>query len=374
MKHVAVAEIDLDALAANTARAGQVSGSAAVMGVVKADAYGHGMAPIAAALRRLGMPWLGVAHVGEALALRASGDTGPILAWLIPPGTDGLAEAITGRVDLGIGAAWLLDEIAVIARTLGRRARVHVKVDTGLGRGGAAGEAWTDLVERARRSSDAVDVVGVWSHLACADDPEDPATDQQIAAFEQASDAAAVLRPRVRHLAASAGVFTRPDVRYDLVRLGISLYGLTPGPLLGTAADLGLTPVMTLRTRVGLTKDVPAGHGVSYGLTWRAPEPTRLALIPLGYGDGLPRSAQGARVAIAGRQYPVVGRIAMDQLVVDVGPDGPVREGDDVHIFGPGAHGEPTADDWARWSGTIGYEIVTRITARVARSYVGGAP
>jgi alanine racemase len=339
------------------------------MVVVKADAYGHGLVPIAREARGAGMPWLGIAIPSEALALRAAGDEGRVLAWLYAPGDPDLVQCVAQDVDLGVGSLDMLDSVARAAESAGRVARVHLKIDTGLGRGGCPPAKWEELLRRAVAAR-VIEVVGIWSHLANADVPDSPETDEQIAAFDHALEVATSMgvRPEVRHLASSGAALARPDARYDLVRLGIATYGVAPGP----AIDMGpLTPAMTLRASVVATKRVPEGHGASYGLTWRAPRETTLALVPLGYGDGLPRTAHGAQVAIAGRRYPIVGRIAMDQVIVDVGDD-QVVPGDEVLVWGPGHTGEPTASDWATWDDTIGYEIVTRLGSRVPRRYVEG--
>lgn len=365
----AEAVIDLAVLRANLDHLmGPACGGPEVarMAVVKADAYGHGAAEVARVARAAGIAWLGVAFPSEALALRESGDSGRILAWLYSPGDDDLALCIARDIDLSVGSRGMLHDVAAAVAATGRTARVHLKVDTGLGRGGCAPAAWPDLVTAAA-ATPGIEIVGIWSHLASADIPDAPETAEQIAAFEEALAVAERIgvRPEVRHLASSGAALSRPDARYDLVRLGIATYGVPPGP----AIDMdGLTPVMTLRATVAATKRVPAGHGVSYNLTWRAPRETTLALVPLGYGDGLPRTARDAHVLIGDQRHPIVGRLAMDQVVVDVG-DAAVNAGDEVLVWGPGHSGEPTATDWAAWDGTIGYEIVTRLGARVPRRY-----
>ena len=368
----AEAVIDLGALRSNLAYlSGPACGGSEVarMIVVKADAYGHGAAEVARTARAAGITWLGVALPSEALHLRAAGDTGRILAWLYSPDDDDLAACISSDVDLGVGSLGMLRDVSAAAAAAGRRARVHLKVDTGLGRGGCTPDVWPDLLAAAAASSD-IEIVGIWSHLASADIPDAPETGEQVAAFERALAVAEAMgvRPEVRHLASSGAAISRPDTRYDLVRLGIATYGIAPGPAIAMGP---LQPVMTLRAAVATTKRVPAGHGASYNLIWRAPRETTLALVPLGYGDGLPRTAQGARIHVAGEQRPIVGRIAMDQVIVDVG-DAPVVPGDEVIMWGPGHMGEPTAADWAMWDDTIGYEIVTRVGARVPRRYAEG--
>ncbi len=338
------------------------------MVVVKADAYGHGAVPIAHAAREAGIPWLGVAYPSEALRLRESGDAGRVLAWLHAPGDPDLRGCIAADVDLGVGSVVGLREVIEAAREVQGRARVHLKIDTGLGRGGCMPSEWTELLTAALAGTDRVHIAGIWSHLASADLPDAPETAEQIATFEMALDTVADLgiSPEVRHLASSGAALTRPDTRYDLVRLGIAAYGLSPGPAIDAGA---LRPIMTLRAAVAAVKRVPAGHGASYNLTWRAPGDTTLALVPIGYGDGLPRTVRGGAVHIAGVRVPIVGRVAMDQVIVDVG-DTVVSPGDEVIVWGPGRAGEPTAQDWARWDDTIGYEIVTRVGPRVPRTYI----
>jgi len=372
----AEAVIDLDRMAANILSLRSAMPQCAQMIVVKADAYGHGAIAASRVARATGAEWLGVALPSEALALRAAGDTGPILAWLYVPGDPAVTEWVAAGVDIGVGSLAGLDAVAAAAEQAGAVARIHLKVDTGLGRGGCAPAAWPDLVARCASVRRLVDVVAVWSHLACGDEPGHESIDDQIAVFGDAVARArgAGLEPRLLHLAASGAALGRPDARFDMVRLGIATYGLTPGPHIAPPwpAGLDIAPVMSLRARVAAVKRVPAGHGVSYGLTWRAPRDTGLALIPLGYADGIPRRAHGASVLIGATRYPVVGRVAMDQFVVDVGGDD-VAPGDDVVVFDDGGDDAPTADDWASWCDTIGYEIVTRIGPRVPRRYVGGS-
>lgn len=364
--------VDLEAVRGNLASLRPLTGGAAHMVVVKADAYGHGAVPVARAAREAGTEWLGVAFIEEALQLRAAGDRDSILAWLCVPGEPHLSEAIESGIDLAAGSELILDDIAGASRM--GRARVHLKVDSGLGRGGCSIGDWSALLERARSHGDRIEVVGLMSHLACADSPGDPSIDDQLAIFATACDeaAGAGFETVIRHISSSASAITRADTHFDLVRIGIAAYGVSPGPSIGPPwpDGLALTPAMTLTSRVALTKRVPAGHGVSYGLTWRAPRETTLALVPLGYADGLPRTAREARVWVNGECLPIVGRIAMDQVVIDAG-DRDIHAGDPVTIFGSGTSGEPTAADWATWDDTIAYEIVTRIGPRVPRRYVG---
>lgn len=361
------AVVDLGALRDNVGDLrGRLAG-AELMAVVKADAYGHGLLPAARAAVDGGATWLGVAFLEEALALRAAGVQEPVLAWLYAP-SDDIVPAVAAGVDLGVYSTAELARVVAAAEQTGRAARVQLKVDTGLSRGGCAMTDWPELVEAAAKAqvTGAVDVTGVWSHLACGEEgPQHPANRQQKAAFTDALAVAAELRPEVRHLANSAALLTDNDTHYDLVRAGAAIYGLVPAPAFG---DYGLRPAMTLRSEVALTKRVPAGTGVSYGHRYTTTRETTLALVPLGYGDGVPRNGSNALpLAVKGKSYTVAGTVAMDQLVLDVGDDD-VRPGDDVVLFGAGA---ASARDWADATGTIDYEIVTRVGARVPRTYVG---
>ena len=372
----AEAVIDLAAVRSNLAVVEAAVGGSQVMAVVKADAYGHGMARIAQEARSIGIPWLGVALLSEARALRQSGDTGRVLAWLWAPGDPDLESCLASDVDISVSSLWSLAEVAEHAQRVCVRARVHLKVDTGLSRNGASVDDWAGLVSAAREAQDAgaIEVGGVWSHLANADLPGDSSVDDQRAQFEAASAVAidSGLDPEVRHLANTAAALGYPDTRYDLVRLGIGMYGVPPSTP-GSAAALGLTSVMTLRSRLALVKTIPAGQSVSYGSSWTAQRATRVGLVPLGYADGVPRSASGrAEVLLAGVRCPVIGRIAMDQFVIAIDDRiDDARAGDEVVVFGDEASGAPTADDWAVASDSIGYEIVTRVSGRVPRRYVG---
>ncbi len=375
----AVARVDLAAVRENTAalRAGT---RAEVMAVVKADAYGHGLVPCARAAVEGGATWLGTALLDEALALRtagvvAEGGSAPrVLAWLLGP-RDDFAAALMADIDVSVNAVWALDAVVAAAVGTGRVARVHLKVDTGLGRGGAAASDWFDLVAAACRAEAAggVRVVGVWSHLAYADAPGHPTIAGQAEAFRLAIAAAeaAGLRPEVRHLANSAATLTAPEHHFDLVRPGLAVYGLSPVPEVGGPADFGLRPAMTLAADLVHLKRVPAGQGVSYGHTYTTSRETTLGLVPLGYADGVPRAGGNVGpVRVAGRTLTVAGRVCMDQVVLDLGDDD-VQVGEEVVLFGDGRAGAPTAQDWAEATGTISYEIVTRIGPRVPRVYVG---
>jgi len=365
------AVIDLEAIRHNARRLVELSAPAQLMAVVKADGYGHGAVPAARAALDGGATWLGVAHIDEALALRAAGLDAPLLAWLHTPDSD-FSAAVAADVQLGC-SGWELPLIVAAAESQNRVARIHLKIDTGLGRNGVTLADLPALLAEMARQQQAgrIKVVGIFSHLAVADQPERPETDEQRAEFlaSVAVARAAGVHPTLRHLANSPAILTRPDTHFDLVRAGLALYGLSP--LAGRSpASLGLRPAMTLTTRVANCKRVPAGQGVSYGLNYRTSAETTLALIPLGYADGVPRIATGGPVRVNGVTYPVVGRIAMDQMVIDLGPDDTgVSVGTEAVLFGSGENGEASADDWADAAGTINYEIVTRISGRVPRIY-----
>lgn len=380
MTFPARALVDLAAVRSNVASLTARAGSAAVMAVVKADGYGHGLLPTARAAVAGGATWLGTAQLDEALALRAAGIDARVLTWLYAPGAD-FAAALGADVDLSVGAPWTLVEVLDAARATGRTARLHLKVDTGLGRNGLA-PAELGAVLGAALAAEAEGlcrVVGLWSHLAFADDPGHPTVRAQAVVFAEAVAAAeaAGARLEVRHLANSAATLTDPAIHYDLVRPGLAVYGLSPVPQLGDPAAFGLTPAMRLEADLALTKVVGAGQGVSYAHQYTTPAPTVLGLVPIGYADGVPRHASGTPqawggpVQVGGRRLGVAGRVCMDQFVLDLGADATEAAGDTVVLFGSGAGGEPTAEDWARQAGTISYEIVTRVGARVPRVYVG---
>ncbi|OXM66955.1 alanine racemase [Amycolatopsis vastitatis] len=358
-------DIDLDAIRHNLTLLGARAPGAEVMAVVKADAYGHGALPVARAAVEAGASWLGTCSLGEALALREAGITTRLFSWLDTPEVD-FAPGIEAGIDLGVSSPGELRRIAD-ATGPGTRARVHLKIDTGLSRNGCPPAEWAGLV-KAAAAEPRVEVVAVWSHLACADEPGHPSIDLQAKRFADAYDVAraAGLDP-IRHLANSAALLTRPDLHFDVVRPGIAMYGLNPVP-----KPEDLRPAMTFRSAVALVKRVPAGESVSYGHTWTASRDTTLALVPAGYADGVPRALSGRMdVFLGGRRRPVAGRVCMDQLVVDCGDDAPAV-GDEVVLFGAGTHGEPTAREWADKLGTIDYEIVTSMyRPRVRRRYLG---
>lgn len=345
------------------------------MAVVKADAYGHGMIPCARAAQEAGAAWIGTATPEEALAVRAAGIEGRVMCWLWTPGGP-WREGIEADLDMSVSGMWALDEVVAAARVVGRAARIQLKADTGLGRNGCLPGDWPELVRSAvaAEREGLVVVTGLWSHFACADEPGHPSIAAQLERFREMVSFAegAGVRPEVRHIANSPGTLTLPETHFDLVRPGIAMYGISPSPEIGTPEDFGLRPVMTLSASLALVKHAPGGLGVSYGHHYVTPGETTLGLVPLGYGDGIPRHASGTGpVLIGGKLRTVAGRVAMDQFVVDLGGDEPAA-GDEAVLFGPGDRGEPTAEDWAQAAGTIAYEIVTRIGARVPRVYVDG--
>ena len=361
--------VDLGAIAHNTALLAQAAAPAQVMAVVKADAFGHGAVPVARTALAHGATWLGVTSAAEALALRRAGIDAPLLMWLYPPNAT-FDEVLRAGVDVSVASSAGLTAIAEAAGRVGRRADVHLKVDTGLTRNGAPVDRWPYLLSLARRFERAgrIRVRGLWSHLANAEDAADPSLHRQLGVFAdaRAQAAEAEIRPPLIHLANSAAILQLPDAHFGLTRAGIALYGVEPVP--GRA--FGLRPAMTVRAQVILTKRVPGGTGVSSGPDYVTPAETTLALVPVGFADGVPRCASGrAQVAIGGRRYPVVGRVAMDQILVDVGND-PVRAGDVAVLFGPGLDGEPTVAEWAGWAETNPHEILTGIGPRLAHRYV----
>lgn len=370
----AVADIDLDAVGENMRLVRREVAGAGIMGVVKADAYGHGRARCARAMLAAGTDYLGVAQLAEALELRRELGPGPrILTWIFAPGAP-LDAALHADLELSLGAPWAIAEVAAAVRKTGITARVHLKVDTGMARGGI--DLW-NLAEAAEqvRSCTAeglFDVVGLWSHLARADEPECGVTEIQIERFEQARHVvdAAGLDIQIHHLAASAGALWHPAARYDMVRPGIVLYGLSPNPAHMSASQIGLQAAMTLSAELIVEREVPAGTGISYGHTARTDRPTHLGVVPLGYSDGIDRKASNAApLVINGHRTAVVGRVCMDQFVTELPFD--TKVGDRAWLFGDVESGLPTADDWAEVTGTIGYEIVTRLGVRVPRRYHG---
>jgi len=352
--------IDYDAIADNVTKLRALAPTAKVMAVVKADAYGHGLLPAARAARQGGADYLGVAQPSEAIALRDGGDVGPILAWLYGPEVP--VDALMARnIDVSVSSTDVLGEIIVAAREGGGRARVHICVDTGLGREGVPMVSLQALLELASAAQEQglITIVGMWSHLAWADQPGHPTVDVQANNFREALALASEMDIDIElaHLGNSACTLTRSDLHFDMVRPGIAIYGLPPveDP---DGDNFGLRPAMSVTSSLALVKELPGGHGVSYGHEYVTPYATTVGLVSAGYADGVFRAAGGvADVAVGGRRYQIAGRVCMDQFVIDLGPAAEVDAGDVVTLIGPDG---PTARDWAIAAGTIDYEIVCR--------------
>ncbi len=396
--------VDLGAIADNLAVLRAAAPRSLQMAVVKADAYGHGILPVALTALEAGSEWLGVAQLAEALELRAGLDAAgitpeaaPILAWIAPSGAD-WGEALCAGIDLSVSWTWVLAEICAAARETGIRARIHVKIDTGMSRAGSTPADLPALAAAVRTASDAglVEVVGVWSHLSRGDDPSpegNASTASHVEIFTRGLEvlAAAGVTPRIRHLSATSGILWHPEAHFDMVRAGIGMYGLSPDPSVATAAELGLRPAMTLQAPLTSVKVVEADVPASYGGTWRTPSRRWLGLVPLGYADGILRAgSNGAPVLVDSPEGPirtsVVGRICMDQFIIDLGPadaepgtptartpEPPARVGDLAVLFGDPAAGAPLADEWAAKAGTINYEVVSRLGERIPRTHLPSA-
>ena len=358
----AEARIDLDRIAANI---NLLKGPTRtpLMAVVKADAYGHGLVEVGLAAEKSGADWLGVALLEEAIKLRTHGVRAPILAWLVPPGSD-FKQAVAHDIDIAVASIAAFKEIS----TLPNKPRIHIEFDTGMSRGGFLDE-WDEFL---KSDFSKVHVIGVFSHFARADEPEEQQNVDQLKRFnEMVKDLADIgVNPEIKHLSNSAATLKNSAAHFDLVRTGISLYGLTPDlKHLGDSKALGLAPAMQLRAKLHLVKSVAAHTPVGYGATAHTDKQTKLGVVAMGYADGIPRVAQGAGVFIDGVRAPIIGRVSMDQFVVDLGPGSQAKSGDWVIVFGDGTRGEYTADDWGAASGSINYEIVTRIGPRVPRIY-----
>src|SRR5579859_7721425 len=369
----AEAQVDLGVVRDNVTGLLKHVGGTELMAVVKSDAYGHGMVPVARAALAGGARWLGVIRVPEALALREAGLTAPVLCLMSVPGGRH-EDAIRQDVDLAVSSTGMVAELSAAAQRAGRPARVHLKVDTGMSRGGATMPDWPGLVAAAQaaQADGHLAIVAIWSHLACADMPGHASIDAQLRVFREAIAIAerAGARPEIRHLANTPATLTLPQARFDMVRCGGGVVGLPtlPGPMPGW-----LRPAMTVRARLVQVKQVPPGAGVSYGHRYFTSSQSTLGLVPLGYAEGVPRDASGlVQVYARGRRWFIAGTVSMNQFVMDFGAE-PAQEGDEVLLFGPGDDGEPTAQDWAEALGTISYEIATRFGGRLLRSYLGVA-
>ena len=361
----AFVEVNLNAIS-NNIKLVKSKTQAQILAVVKADAYGHGLIPVAKCAVDAGATWLGVALLEEAILLRKAGIKVPIISWLTPPSSD-FKQAIELDIDLAIPSLKHLEVIVAAGKALGKKPRVHIEVDTGMTRGGLLGE-WPEFLIAAKGAD--IEVVGFWSHFARADEPDEIANQSQILEFESklAQLIATGITPKYIHLANSAATLTNPNSHKNIVRLGIAMYGLSPDVnTLGSSQNLELEPAMTLKAEIHLVKRVPAGSPVGYGGTQTTLRDTKLAIITIGYADGIPRNASSAAgVFVAGRKAAIIGRVSMDQFVVDLGADSNAVAGEIVEVFGANGY---SIDDWAAASGTINYEIVTRIAARVPRIY-----
>ena len=398
------AAVDLAAIRHNLGVLRAAAPGALQLATVKANAYGHGLLPVARAALDGGADWLGVAQLAEAFTLRRGLDEAgvtraeaPILAWISTSSSD-FAAAIEADIDLSVSWTWVLADICAAAREVGRPARVHVKIDTGMSRAGSTLADLPALASALRMAADdgLVDVVGAWSHMSRADDPSEAgnaSTASHVRIFEEglAILADAGITPRIRHLSATSGILWHPEAHYDMVRAGIGLYGLSPDPAVATSEQLGLIPALELRAPLTSVKVIEEGTPASYGGTWVAPTRRWIGLVPLGYGDGILRAVSNkARVVVhtASGPFnaPLIGRVCMDQFMVDLGQaEGspgtptarsgqvPAAPGDIATLFGSGAGGEALADDWAQAAGTINYEIVTHLGAHIPRIYRDGA-
>ena len=361
----AFVEVNLKAIS-NNIRLVKSKTSSEILAVVKADAYGHGLVPVAKCAIEAGATWLGVALLEEAILLREAGIRAPIISWLTPPSSD-FKRAIELEIDLAIPSIKHLELIVAAGKAIGKKPRVHIEVDTGMTRGGLLGE-WSEFLIAATGAE--IKVVGFWSHFARADEPNEIANQNQLADFEKklAQLIEVGITPEYIHLANSAATLTNPNSHKSIIRLGIAMYGLSPDvKTLGSSQDLELEPAMTLKAEIQLVKRVPAGSPVGYGATQITSSDTKLAIITMGYADGIPRNTSSAAgVFAAGRKAPIIGRVSMDQFVVDLGADSNAVSGEIVEVFGALGY---SVDDWAAASGTINYEIVTRIASRVPRIY-----
>jgi alanine racemase len=373
MSNLRGAYVDLAAIRDNVKVLQNLAKNSEVMAVVKADAYGHGLIPVAKAARQGGATWLGTALLEEAISLRNSGDSGRILTWLGSP-NDKWQECIDLGIDVSVSAIEIASEVIKAAKKISKKAKIHIKVDTGLGRNGVMPNDLADLTSLLEEATanGLVEVVAVWTHFALADAPSSPTIAKQLevldASFKFVESKG--FKNLMKHAANSAATLTSPHTYFDLVRPGIAVYGITPGGEVGKASEYGLRPAMTLKAQAALVKDVPAGHGISYGAEYVTKQNTKIALIPLGYADGIPRIAGNKGPVLAnGKKFSVAGRVCMDQFVIDIG-DLDFSTGDEVILFGDPAQNEPDVEEWAKASQSIGYEIVTRLGSRVPRIYL----
>ena len=363
--------VDLDALSHNL-RALRAHAGVPVMAVVKANAYGHGLVPVARHLQAQGVEQLGVAFLEEGMALRRAGVTVPIL---VMGGIFGpqAAQLIAEDLEITVSSIDKLRQVEAAAESLGRKATIHLKIDTGMERIGVHSYHAGPFIEAAVASKWCT-VKGVYSHLACADDPSSPMTRRQLNKFLEACAHFTRLGAQmpIRHLANSGGVLHFPGTCLDMVRPGIALYGVLPDP--ASQATVGLRPALSLVSKVVYFKVVPAGNPVSYGATWAPGVDTRVVTVPIGYGDGFPRSLSNrGQVLVRGQRHAIVGRICMDQFMADIGPQGTAYNEDAVVLIGRQGDQAITCEDVALAAGTIPYEILVGLNERIPREYVGGS-
>lgn len=369
----ASAEINLSAITQNF-KSIKSRTTADVLAVVKADAYGHGLIPVSKALEEAGADWFGTALLEEAINLRKAGILKPIISWLTPLGED-FKSAIDLEIDLGIPSIDLLDEVIKAASLTGKTARIHLEIDTGMSRGGVLSE-WDQLIKSVLVGVNLkqLKVIGIWSHFARADEPDELMNQEQLSLFEEKVNQAKVagIDAQFIHIANSAALFTNKSTHKNIIRSGIALFGLSPDvKTIGDSSSLGLKPAMKLKAKLNLVKDVKAGSSVGYGGTAVLKSDTKLGVVALGYADGIPRNTNNlAGVFVDKKRAPIIGRVSMDQFVVDLGITSNAKTGDEVIVFGDGSGGEYTADEWAKAANTINYEIITRIGPRVPRIYL----
>jgi alanine racemase len=366
--HPVWAEIDLGALRHNVRLLDRTIGDAELMGVVKGYAYGHGNPACAAAMLEAGATRIGVARVAEALHLRDAGIEAPIHVFTEPP-YDAVAAIVERRLT---AAVYTLGFARALSAAAGNtRVPVHVKFDTGMHRVGLSPDQVIDTLTEIQRLP-GLEVEGVWSHLAVADVPDHPFTRKQLDLFGELVARAEQLGIdlRYRHIANSAAAMTLPESHLDLVRCGIACYGLPPGP--GIAGVEELKPVLSLKARINMVKQVAAGEGISYGLTYELPREGRVVTVPAGYADGYDRRLSGrADVLIGGRRFRVSGTVCMDQFMIDIG-DADIETGESVTLIGRDGDAVVSAEELAEHIGTINYEVTARIPSRVPRIYVDG--
>ena len=345
----AYAEVNLGAIAHNVKKI-KAACNTEVLAVVKADAYGHGLIQCAKAASEAGADYLGTALLEEAFAIREAGIQTPLLAWLNPPGLD-YSKAVSQNIEIGVSSLATFDEVNAIAG-----AKIHLKVETGMGRNGFSDE-WPELLNR-----DLSKVVGVMMHFARADEPNEIQNKNQIANFEaRVSELKAKGINPIRHISNTAATLSNESAKYDMVRVGLAMYGMSP-----LGRDHNLRPIMKVRAKLVVVKELPAGHPIGYGATVITKEATKIGIVGVGYADGIPRNAVGAGVTFNGQSAPLIGRVSMDQIAVDLGSNTEAKSGDWVTVIGENYD----IYDWAKACQTITYEITTRISGRIPRTYI----